>query len=109
MTARRIDQFFSAPSARNDRWREVHAAAKAWARGRGDRAAVEAALDEGAAIEELHAYPGARLLGALRDRLEKDDATGVATLAQRISASIAARGYKEDAADWDTAESAADE
>ena len=109
MTGQRIDSFFSAPSARTDHWRDIHAAAKAWARGRGARADLESLLADGAAMEEFFAYPGHRLLGALRDKLEKDDATGFASLAQRISASIAARGYKEDQADWDAAESAADE
>ena len=75
-TTDRIDHFFSAPSARNDRWREINSCAKAWAAGRTDRAATEAALRAAAPLEEFHAYPGNRLLSALNERLEKGDAQG---------------------------------
>jgi len=108
MAGNRIDQFFSAPSARNDRWREVNAAARAWASGKGDRAAVEAALAEGAAVEEFHAYPGVGLLAALREKLGQGDAVGFANLARRISSAIATRSYKEDAGDWELSDDAAD-
>jgi arginine decarboxylase len=108
----RIDQFFSAPSARNDRWRDVNAAAKAWAAGHGSRTAVEAALAAGAAIEEFHAFPGVRLLGMLRDRIARDDATGTMALARRISRAVASRSYRDDVGEWEsadeTAEAAAD-
>ena len=107
-TADRIDHFFSAPSARNDRWREINSCAKAWAAGRTDRAATEAVLRAAAPLEEFHAYPGNRLLSALNERLEKGDAQGFASLARRISASIAARSYKEDPAAWESVEDAAE-
>ncbi|MCC7282067.1 MAG: hypothetical protein IT556_06765 [Acetobacteraceae bacterium] len=108
MGGNRIDQFFSAPSARNDRWREVNAAARAWAAGKGERAAVETALSAGAAVEEFHAYPGPALLGALREKLGQGDAAGFANLALRISTAIASRSYKEDSGDWEIADNAAD-
>ena len=108
MTTQRIDQFFSAPSARNDRWRDIHSASKAWAEGRRDRTAVEEALVVGAPIEEFHAYPGGRLLAALRERLEKSDAQGFANLARRISVGIASRSYQEDPGDWDPVDDASD-
>ena len=41
----RIDTFFATPAAREDRWRDLVDAAKAWAAGRGDRATFEAALE----------------------------------------------------------------
>ena len=108
MTTKPIDRFFSAPAERNDRWREVTAAAKAWADGRGDRAAVEAALAEGAAVEEFHAFPGTRLLGALRGRLEQGDAAGCSALARHLSTAIASRTYKDDPAQWDPREDGTD-
>lgn len=98
--AHAIDHFFSAPSARQDRWRDLHAAAKAWARGGEKRRAVETALDEVGVIEEFHAFPGHELMAALRERLQSDDASGFASLAQRISLATLTANYKHDAKEW---------
>ena len=57
-TEHRIDQFFSGPGARADRWRDLVDAAKAWAGGSGDRAKFEAPLNDLAVTEEFHGYPG---------------------------------------------------
>ena len=62
----RIDQFFSGPGARADRWRNILDIAQAWHAGKASRISFEAALAELATIEEFHAYPGARLMAALR-------------------------------------------
>ncbi len=97
----RIDSFFSTPAAREDRWRDLVDAARAWAAGRGDRAGFEAALNGAAAIEEFHGYPGPGLMAALRNRADSDDATGVATLAWRISSALLTRSFRQHAADWD--------
>ena len=97
----RIDTFFATPAAREDRWRDLVDAAKAWAAGSGDRVAFEAALDEVAAIEEFHGYPGPHLMAALRNRAEADDAAGTAALAWRISAALLTRSFRQHAADWD--------
>jgi arginine decarboxylase len=105
---RRIDQFFSAPSARNDAWREINACGKAWAAGRADRARVEAALAAALPVESFHAYPGAKLLASLRERLDQNDATGFAALAQHISRAIASRSYRDEPGDWDAGDQAAD-
>ncbi len=104
----RIDRLFSIPGARTDRWRSLHAAAQAWARGRGERTAVEAALDELGAYEEFFAYPGTRLTSALRQRIGAGEAEGVASLSRRISESILTRAYKHDGGAWQTAEQLAD-
>ncbi|MGH7154165.1 MAG: hypothetical protein ACREF3_09550 [Acetobacteraceae bacterium] len=98
---RRIDNFLSTPAAREDRWRDLVDAARAWAAGTGDRAEFEAALNEAAAIEEFHGYPGPGLMAALRHRAESDDATGAATLALRISSALLTRSFRQHAADWD--------
>ena len=57
-----IDQFLLIHSVRNDSWRDITTLADAWAANRGERAALERAIAAGAAAEEYHAYPGARLL-----------------------------------------------
>jgi arginine decarboxylase len=104
----RIDHFFSMPSARADRWRDLVGVARAWSGGRADRNAVEAALAELGPIEDFHAFPGARLMAALRERLQGGDAKGFAALVRRVSAAIVTRDFKHDAAEWETVEEVAD-
>ncbi len=106
----RIDQFLLMHSARADQWRELTGLAARWAQERGERAAVEAALTAMTALEEFHAYPGARLLGTLRECIAENDATGCAALARRISNAILTRSYRERSIDWDAYdETSADE
>ena len=63
-----IDRFFLGPGARGDQWHDLAELAERWAHGSADRASFEAALSEMSATEEFHAYPGARLITALRGR-----------------------------------------
>lgn len=98
--SRSIDHFFSAPSGRTDRWRDLHAAARSWSRGEAARGAVEAALAELGAIEEFHAFPGPELMSALRERLQSDDASGFLALAKRISVATITANYKHDPKEW---------
>lgn len=102
--ARAIDHFFSAPSGRTDRWRDLHAVARSWSKGSKSRAAVELALQELGVIEEFHAFPGADLLSALRSLLENDDASGFLSLAKRISLAIITGNYKHDSKEWQSAD-----
>jgi arginine decarboxylase len=81
----RIDQFFSGPNARADRWRELLDAAQAWLAGTENRASVEAIFADLGATEEFHAYPGHHLIVAVRDLIAADDARATATLLRRIS------------------------
>jgi arginine decarboxylase len=99
---RSIDHFFSAPSGRTDRWRDLHAVARSWAKGDQARGNVETALDELGAIEEFHAFPGHELIGGLRERLQNDDANGFLALAKRISLAIITSNYKHDSKEWQT-------
>lgn len=69
---------------------------------------MEAALAAGAAVGEFHTYPGAALLGVLREKPGQGDAVGFANLAQRIAGATASRSYKEDACDWDLGDDDAD-
>ncbi|MDC9826473.1 decarboxylase [Devosia sp. ZB163] len=98
----RIDHFFSMPAARADRWRDLVATARSWAAGKPVAGEVEAALDELGPMEDFHAFPGGRLMSALRDRLRGGDATGFSDLARRLSLAIATRSFKSDPSEWDT-------
>ena len=97
----RIDQFLLIHSARADNWREITTLADAWAASRGERAALEAALAAMSASEEYHAYPGARLLAALTERIATNDAGGAAKLARRISNGLLTRAYRGRPSEWD--------
>jgi arginine decarboxylase len=96
-----IDQFLLIHSARADNWREVTTLADAWATGHGQRTALEAALAALEAVEEYHAYPGAQLLAALRERIATNEAGGAARLARRISNGLLTHAYRGRPAEWD--------
>ena len=100
---RRIDHFF----ARADRWRDLATMAGRWATGAASRAAIDAAFSDIEAQEEFHAFPGARLMGALRDRLAGDLASAqpFAALVRRISSAIVTRDFKHDPSEWETDDS----
>src|SRR5438045_418825 len=97
--SRRIDHFY----ARADRWRDLASIAGRWASGASNREAVENAFAELELQEEFHAFPGSRLMAALRDRLD-DGSTpqAFAALARRISAAVVTRDYKHDPSEWET-------
>ena len=97
----RIDQFFSGPGARADRWRDLLDAAQAWQAGTDNRTKFETMLAELAATEEYHAYPGPHLLAALRDRAASDDARSTHELVRRISTALLTRSFRRHAGDWD--------
>ena len=99
--AKHNDQFLLIHSARADNWREITTLADAWAAKQGERAALEGALAALSASEEYHAYPGARLLGALSERIASNDAGGAAKLARRISNGLLTRVYRGRPAEWD--------
>ena len=100
----RIDQFFSGPGARADRWRELVDVAEAWAAGAENRSKFESALSELAATEEFHAYPGLHLMAALRDSAAADDARSTLALVKRISTALLTRSFRKHASDWDVRE-----
>src|SRR5687767_6796860 len=101
-TARRIDHFFSAVAARLDLWRDLNRAAQAWAASPDHRteaklrAACGDALAAVAPMEDFQAYPGARILHALKERQAAGDAFGVARLVQRVSTALMTRSYRGD-------------
>lgn len=67
---RHIDNFFSTPAAREDRWRDLLDAARARAAGTRDRAGFETALNETAAIEEFHGYDPKSVKASERQQAE---------------------------------------
>jgi arginine decarboxylase len=96
-----IDQILIMHSARSDRWRDVTHLAAGWAAGRNDRVALESAIGAIEPVEEYYAYPGAVLLNALKERIARNDASGAAQLARRISNALLTRSYRERLGEWD--------
>ena len=52
------------------------------------------------ATEEFHAYPGLKLITALRDAAAADDSHATATLARRITRALLTRSFRQNAGDW---------
>jgi arginine decarboxylase len=109
--SRDLADFFSATEARSDRWRQLNAAARAWdaalARGQSDeRLHVTAAnlLSAIATLEDYWAYPGPRLMAAVREALDGRNAGLFARLVQNISAALLSGAYHHDIAPWDAAD-----
>ena len=98
---RRIDQFFLGPGARADDWRSLIEAAKAWSAGSGDRNKFQALLSQISVTEDFHAYPGSRLMSALRERAASGDASGTLALATRITQALQTRSFRQHTGDWD--------
>ena len=104
---RRVDHLFDAAEARFDRWRELLKACQRWAARAGTKEAGK--LKTACSVlfgaiepaEDFHAYPGARLLAMLRDRIDGDDPVGAMRLSQRISFALMQRSYRRDAAEWE--------
>src|SRR5688572_23770685 len=107
-SAPRIDHFFSAVAARLDLWRDLSRATQAWAaspasRGEGSLgAACTEALTALLPMEDFQAYPGARLLNAIKERMAGGDAMGTARLVQRVSSSLMSGSFRRDAVEWES-------
>jgi len=106
--APKIDHFFSAVAARLDLWRDLSRTAQAYAANpasRGDaglQAACHDALTALLPMEAFQAYPGARLINAMKERLAGGDALGTARLVQRVSSALMTQSYRVDAAEWES-------
>ena len=85
---------------------------QAWATtpaSRGDaglQAACNEALTALVPMEAFQAYPGGRLLNAIKDRLAAGDALGTARLVQRVSSALMSRSYRSDAGEWEAEDDA---
>jgi len=102
-----LDNFFSAVSARHDRWRDLARAVQAWA-GKGGQAGLKTEcarqLAELAPFESLQAFPGTRLMRALEERVQSGDAPGALRLVQRVASALLSRAYRGELGDVDTDE-----
>lgn len=105
-----LDHLFSNSAARLDRWRDMNAKAQTWAAEmRGGKSAagaapVQDALAELRPMESYFAYPGARLLHTLDDRIADGDAMGTARLILRMSNALLSGSYRYDEGEWEAAE-----
>jgi hypothetical protein len=105
-----LDHFFSAVSARDDRWRDLAKAAQAWtAKGAASPLKVECArrLEQLRPFESLQAFPGTRLIAALEERVSSGDAQGTLRLVQRVISALMTRGYRSEAGEWEADEESA--
>ena len=96
-----IDQIFAVSGLRADHWRELLAIARRWQTGKAEGQDVKNALTLLRAVETLHAYPGPQLMTALEGYLDAGQKEAFVALASRISFSIVANYYKEDAREWE--------
>jgi arginine decarboxylase len=100
----RIDNFIMIHAGRADAWRDLTHCADAWARGRAGRSDIETRLGALLATEGFFAFPGAKLLAELRERIAAEDATGAGALARRISGALLTRSYRERPGEWEAGE-----
>jgi arginine decarboxylase len=106
-SAPRLDHFFSAVAARLDLWRDVSRAAQAWGANQASRgnASLQAACNEALTallpLEDFQAYPGARVLNAIKQRVAGGDAMGTARLVQRVSSALMSKSYRSDAGEFE--------
>lgn len=96
-----IDQIFTIGRLRSDHWRDLLSVALKWQTGKVNIDAVKNAFTPLRVVETLHAYPGPQLLAALSAHLEAGHKDLFVALAGRISFSILADYYKEDAREWE--------
>ena len=100
-----VDKFFSASEARSDRWRELNAAANAWASAKHDGAAapqhVLRLFNELLPMEDYWSYPGPGLMRSLKESLDAHDAGTFARLAQKIGRALLSESYRHDSTAWD--------
>src|SRR4051812_40778716 len=110
----RLDQFFTVAEARQDRWRRLLTAARAWealrkkdpsgAAAETKRSNMVASFSDLRQWENFFAYPGPALLKTIEDRITQCDAAGTARLIQSISAALLTHSYRTNAADWEGGE-----
>ncbi|MCU0579035.1 MAG: decarboxylase [Desulfobacterota bacterium] len=106
-----LRDFFSLAEGRRDRWSLLNDRARTWAQVR-SRAAEKVKgeavglLSEIIPLEGFYAYPGSRVLGILKERLNDDNAEGFAHLTQKILTALLSESFRRETAAWDTDEEA---
>ena len=96
-----IDQIFTIGRLRSDHWRDLLSVARKWLVGKVSTDVVKSTFEQLRVVETLHAYPGPQLLTALSAHLDAERKEAFVALAGRISFSIVADYYKEDAREWE--------
>jgi arginine decarboxylase len=105
--ASRQQTFYSALAERFDRWRTLNRIAQRWAAAEAGgherkkstadlRSIGSDLLAQMDSLESFFAYPGPKLMAAVRERIAGGDAAGLARLVQRISGALLTRSYRED-------------
>jgi arginine/lysine/ornithine decarboxylase len=100
-----LKDFFTATEARQDHWQQLGGIARSLCQpkaGAGLRSEAARLLAELEPLESYWAYPGAALMGELRERLAQDDAAAFARLAESISRALLRGSYRHDSAAWGT-------
>ena len=102
----KLSNVLVAASLRADQWRHLNASARAWASASADTASkqrerCQERLADVLRLEHCWAYPGERLLSALRSALNDGDASTFARLAQKVSAAILSGDYRRDEHAWE--------
>jgi arginine decarboxylase len=108
----RVDQFFTVPEARLDRWRGLLHAARTWESWELEQrpkretahANVATAFQDLRQWEDFFAYPGPALLKALEERIASRDVAGTSRLARSISAAQLTHSYRTNVDDWESDE-----
>jgi arginine decarboxylase len=104
----KLSNVLVAASLRADQWRQLNATARAWSAAAAGTAAstlharCQERFDEVLRIEHCWAYPGERLLGALREALDRGDSATFARLVQKTSSAILSGDYRRDEQAWNT-------
>jgi arginine decarboxylase len=106
--------FYSAYAERLDRWRTLSRIARSWAaadhtshddKSISDlRSIASDLLGQMETLESFFAYPGAKLMATVRERLSGGDAGGLVRLVQSISGALLTRSYREDPSAVDAAD-----
>jgi arginine decarboxylase len=97
-----------AASLRAEQWRQLNAAARAWAAPGAGKASLTPAREQCkgllatlARLEHCWAYPGEKLLNAMRAALDGGDAAQFARLVKQASGSVNTGSYRHDEEVWD--------
>ncbi len=108
----RVDQFFTGAEARSDRWRTLLQQSRQWAaaitkdtaEAKSNQSQVLEAFEELLQWEDYFAYPGSKLLAAVKEQISSGDAGGTTRMVRTISTAIVTHSYRTNVEDWETEE-----
>ncbi len=102
----RLSNVLVAASLRADQWRQLNATARGWAAAEKGKSAsdlhgrCEELFEKVLGIEHCWAYPGERLVGAMREALDRGEAATFARLVRKASAALLSGDYRRDEQAW---------